>query len=121
MIKIKTGKDNKFYMSVHSTNGNEIAHTSKGYDTLAEIMSIVETLRAGKVFSEIETANIAIKGNAVYFKAYNTQGETIMVSGLYQAQNGANPRNAWVRANTQAVKGYTALLNPKYLAKIEIL
>jgi len=119
-VKIKTGKDNKFYMSVHATNGNELSHTTKGYNSLDDIMTIIETLKGGETFCEVETANIAIKGNAVYFKIYNQAGDAIMVSNAYMAQNASNPRNAWNRANNQALKGYHATINPKYLAKIEM-
>lgn len=114
-FKITTDKNSKLRLTLYATNGNEIAHSSKGYNTETEIFAIIDQIQKGQYFAEIETANQKVNGHTVYFTIYNEEAEVLLVSNNYVSQN---HRNTYQQVMASASKGIQAISNKNYTSKI---
>lgn len=114
MIKVTLDKAGKYRLAIYSKNGNELCHSARGYNDIADIERIIAILQSGDYFAEIETANMTVKnGHAVFFTLYSSVGEKIAVSNAYVS---AGHRRTWQQCNLSAQKTITNL--HKYVDKV---
>lgn len=117
MWKITQDKKNQFRAALYARNGNEIAHTSKGYDSLDDIYQLIDKIRAGNFVSEYETANVKVNGHAYFFSVFCSEtGKTLFVSTVYRSEGHRNTRN---QARISVEKGMNSIDRYK-LGKIAI-
>lgn len=93
MIRVTIDRQKKYRFAIYAKNGNELCHSAKGYSSMADIERIIGVLRSGDYDAEVETANIAVKGHAVYFMLIDNSGETIALSNVYKSENHRNTHN----------------------------